>query len=96
VRRLVNHQLVTEPAHVHGRDSNAILDDVMGAAARSAEGEARRRAVHEAIDHGRLEEAARLLESLKAEWGELDSAVIGAQTTLDWARLPQDEDDAGS
>ncbi len=95
VRRLVGHQVVTEPARVHGRDSNAILNDVMGAPARSAEGEARRRAVHDAIDDGRFDEAAELLGRLKADWGELDSAVIRAQTTLDWARLPPDEDDEG-
>lgn len=94
MRRLVNHQLVTEPAHVHGRDSNAILDDVMGAVSRSDEGETRRRALHAAIDAGRLDEATTLLAELKSEWGDLDPAVVYAETSLDWARTTPEEEDA--
>ncbi|MBT9555513.1 MAG: AAA family ATPase [Myxococcales bacterium] len=93
VRRLKDHQIKSEPAHVHGRDSNAILDDEMGASSRSEEGEARRRALHTAIDEGHLDEATALLAELKAEWGELDPAVVYAETSLDWARTtPEDED----
>jgi hypothetical protein len=60
--------------------------------ARVEERERRRREVHEAIDSGDLVEATRLLDAIKAEWGDLDSEVVSAETALDWARMgPLDE-----
>lgn len=59
---------------------------------RVEERERRRREVHTAIGSGDLVEAKRLLGAIKAEWGDLDSEVVSAQTSLDWARMgPLDE-----
>jgi len=60
--------------------------------ARVEERERRRREVHAAIDSGDFAEAKRLLDAIKAEWGDLDSEVVYAETSYDWARMgPLDE-----
>lgn len=58
--------------------------------ARIKERDRRRHEIHDAIDSGNLAEAARLLDVLKAELGDLNSDVVYAQTTLDWARMEVD------
>lgn len=55
--------------------------------ARIEERDRRRHEIHRAIDAGDLVEAARLLDILKAELGDLNSDVVYAQTTLEWAQV---------
>ena len=86
VRRFVNYELVQEPARVQGRDSNAILKDVMGDAERAPEGLMKLRGLMEAIDGRQFEDAESLLLDLTDRWGALDPAVVEARTALDWER----------
>jgi predicted ATP-binding protein involved in virulence len=51
VRRLVNGKLQEHSMFVEGRDSNAILRELMDTNDRGAEGQAKLRALHDAIDH---------------------------------------------
>ena len=58
--------------------------------ARIEERDRRRHEIHAAIDKGDLVEAARLLDILKGELGDLNSDVVYAETSLEWAQVNDD------
>lgn len=79
VRRLVDGRLQDSDVFVSGRDSNAILRDLMNTDDRDDEGVAALRDLHEAIDRGDRQLAERLHEELVARWGFNDPALIRAR-----------------
>ena len=83
MRRLVNGKLQDEDVYVEGRDTNAILREFMNTNDRDEEGTRALRALHDAIDRGRREEAARLYQQLLGRWGDLDPALIRAKALID-------------
>ena len=84
VRHLVDGKVQEHGVFVEGRDSNAILRDLMGTNDRDAEGQARLRALHDAIDQGLREQAEALFAELLTKWGDLDPALIRARGMMDW------------
>jgi predicted ATP-binding protein involved in virulence len=84
VRHLVNGRLDEHAAFVEGRDSNAILRELMHTDDRDDEGVQSLRKLHDAIDHGRKDEAERLYQELFARWGDLDPELIRARGLMDW------------
>ena len=83
VRRLVHGRLQEHQVFVEGRDTNAILREYMRTEDRSPEGTDALDALHDSIDQGRREEAARLYEELLARWGDLDPDLIQARALMD-------------
>ena len=79
VRRLVDGRLQEQEVFVSGRDSNAILRDLMDTDDRDDEGVAALGRLHEAIDQGDRRLAARLHEELVERWGLNDPALIRAR-----------------
>jgi predicted ATP-binding protein involved in virulence len=84
VRHLVGGKIQEHGVFVEGRDSNAILRDLMGTNDRDAEGQARLRALHDAIDQGLREQAEALFAELQSKWGDLDPVLIRARGLMDW------------
>ena len=81
---LVNGRLDEHAAFVEGHDSNAILRELMQTDDRDEEGVQSLRKLHDAIDHGRKDEAERLYQELFARWGDLDPELIRARGLMDW------------
>ena len=79
VRRLVDGELQEEGVFVSGRDTNAILRDLMNTDDRDDEGVAALRRLHEAIDQGDRPVAERLHAELVERWGFNDPALIRAR-----------------
>jgi predicted ATP-binding protein involved in virulence len=84
VRRLVDGSLQLHDVFVQGRDSNAILRELMHTDDRDAEGTRALRDLHDAIDRGDRAEANRLYGELVALWGDTDPALIRAKGFMDW------------
>ena len=84
VRHLVGGKIQEHGVLVEGRDSNAILRESMGTDDRDAEGQAKLRALHDAIDQGAREQAEALYADLLDKWGHLDPALIRARGMMDW------------
>lgn len=84
VRRLRDGKLLAGGLHVDGRDSNAILRDLMDTDDRDAEGARALGDLHDAIDRGEQEKVAQLYQQLVARWGESDPALIRARGFMDW------------
>lgn len=84
VRHLVGGKIQQHGVFVEGRDSNAILREQMEADDRDPEGQAKLRALHDAIDQGLQAEAEALHAELLAKWGDLDPALIRARGMMDW------------
>ncbi len=88
VRHLVDRKIQEHGVFVEGRDSNAILRDLMGTNDRDDQGEAMLRALHDAIDRGAREQGAMdqakaLFAALEEKWGDLDPALIRARRLMD-------------
>jgi predicted ATP-binding protein involved in virulence len=86
VRRLERGKLVAGTAFVHGRDTNAILRDVMGSDDRDARGREILRSLYDAVDTSDFPRAERELQRLSGMWGELDPEVVRAHALLSWQR----------
>lgn len=84
VRRLAKGELQRDGVFVEGRDTNAILRDLMDTNDRDADGQAMLRELHDAIDQGEREAAEQLLTQLEAKWGGLDPALVRARGLFDW------------
>jgi predicted ATP-binding protein involved in virulence len=84
VRRLVDGKLQENEVFVQGRDTNAILREVMRTDDRDEEGTRALRGLHDAIDRGAREEAERLYAALVDQWGDTDPALIRAKGFMDW------------
>lgn len=82
-RMLENFQVRTEHIFIEGRDSNAILRDLMGDD-RGNMGKEKLDLLYDAIDGERLDEARRLIDDLRIRWGGNDPELIRAEGMLDW------------
>ena len=83
VRRLVDGQIQDRNVFVSGRDTNAILRDLMRTDARDDEGVVALRRLHDAIDRGDAEQADRIYRELLRRWGANDPALIRAKGFMD-------------
>ena len=83
VRRLFNGRLQDDLVLVEGRDTNAILREYMHTEDRDAEGTRQLQTLHDFIDQGCREEAAKLYSQLLARWGDLDPNLIRAKALMD-------------
>lgn len=84
VRRLVNGRIQDDGVFVEGRDTNAILRELMNTNDRAAEGLVLLRNLHDAIDRGDRDTAGKLLSDLETKWGPLDPELIRARSLADW------------
>lgn len=84
VRRLVDWKVQEHDVFVEGRDSNAILRELMGTEDRDEDGVNLLRDLHDAIDAGRRAEAERLYADLLSRWGDRDPELIRARGFMDW------------
>ena len=84
VRHLVGGKLQARGVFVEGRDSNAILRELMATTDRDDQGQVKLRALHDAIDLGAKEQAETLYAELLDLWGDLDPALIRARGLMDW------------
>jgi predicted ATP-binding protein involved in virulence len=84
VRGLVDGRIQEHDVFVEGRDSNAILRELMGTDDRDEVGTRDLRQLHDAIDSGSREAAERLYADLVARWGDRDPALIRAKGLMDW------------
>lgn len=82
-RALVDWKLAHQRLYIEGRDSNAILSEVMDADKRGPEGHRRLQDLYRAIDDGDLAGAAELLSRLRERWGTLDPELIRAEGLID-------------
>ena len=83
VRRLLDGKIPEDHVLVDGRDTNAILREYMHTEDRDTEGTHALRTLHDCIDQGRREEAAKLYKELLARWGDLDPALIRTKALMD-------------
>ena len=83
VRRLVDGKLQEHQVFVEGRDTNAILRQYMHTEDRDPKGIRKMQRLHDCIDQGRREEAAKLYEELCARWGRSDPDLIRARAFMD-------------
>ena len=83
VRRLVDGQVQDRNVFVSGRDTNAILRDLMHTDDRDDEGVDALRRLHDAIDRGDAEQAERIYRELRRRWGANDPALIRAKGFMD-------------
>ena len=83
VRRLIDGRLQAHSVFVEGRDTNAILREYMHTEDRDPDGVRALQELHDCIDQGRREEAAKLYEELLARWGDLDPDLILAKPLMD-------------
>lgn len=83
-RPLVGGKISEQRVFVEGRDSNAILRELMNTSARDPQGAAELRKLDGLIDSGQLAEARALLERLKTQkWGDLDPELIRREGLVD-------------
>ena len=78
VRRLVDGRLQEHGVFVDGRDTNAILRDLMCTDDRDDKGVVELNRLHHAIDRGDRVEAERIYQELAGRWGDNDPALIRA------------------
>ena len=83
VRRLFDGKFQEDQLFVESRDTNAILREYMLTEDRDAEGTRQLQTLHDFIDQGRREEAAKLYRQLLARWGDLDPTLIRAKALMD-------------
>jgi predicted ATP-binding protein involved in virulence len=84
VRRLVDGRIQEHDVFVEGRDSNAILRELMDTTDRDEAGTQDLQRLHDAIDSGSREAAERICAELVARWGDRDPALIRAKGLMDW------------
>ena len=83
VRRLVDGRVQERDVFVSGRDTNAILRDLMRTDDRDDEGVIALRRLHDAIDRGDRERANRVYRELVGRWGDADPALIRAKGLME-------------
>ncbi len=74
---------VTVPTHVHGRDTNALLEDVFGEHERPEEDLRRIHGLAELIDHKQLAAARLALQAIEADLGPFDRDVVRSRRALE-------------
>lgn len=83
VRRLVDYRLRKQGVFVEGRDTNAILRELMGTDDRDERGKEALDELHALIDDGKASEARELLKTLRAQWGDMDPELIRAERLIE-------------
>jgi predicted ATP-binding protein involved in virulence len=83
VRRLFDGKLQEHDVFVQGRDSNAILRELMHTDDRDEEGARALRELYEAIDREDRSQADRLYTELLARWGDRDPELIRAKGLME-------------
>jgi predicted ATP-binding protein involved in virulence len=91
VRVLQDNALVDARPFVEGRDSNSLLEDVLGVSERPEDVRARIDAMSRLLDEERYEEASTALEGLEAQLGPDDPAVLRARWILDREAVPGED-----
>jgi len=84
VRLLIDGRIQTHDVYVEGRDSNAILRELMATDDRDEEGTDELRRLYGAIDAGRKDDAEKIYGDLLRRWGDRDPALIRARGFMDW------------
>lgn len=84
VRRLVHGRVQEQGVFVEGRDTNAILRDLMNTNDRGTDGQEMLRQLHDAIDQGDRKTAESFLAELENKWGKNDPALVRARGLFDW------------
>lgn len=79
VRHLVDWKLQDYGVFVEGRDSNAILRELMHTDDRGESGKAELKKLYDAIDAGKNDQARAIYEELLKRWGDLDPELIRAK-----------------
>lgn len=85
VRHLVDWKLQDYGLFVEGRDSNAILRELMHTDDRDDAGKAELKTLYDAIDAGRRDEAMAVYGRLLERWGNLDPELIRAKGQMEEA-----------
>jgi predicted ATP-binding protein involved in virulence len=88
VRVLVANAIVDARPFVEGRDTNSLLEDVLGVPERPQGARERIDAMSRLLDDERYEEAEKMLADLEAQLGPDDPAVLRARWTLDREAVP--------
>lgn len=83
VRWFVDGQLQKHNVFVSGRDTNAILRDLMHTDDRDDEGVAALRSLHDAIDRSEGRRAKQVYRKLVERWGSSDPALIRAKGLME-------------
>ena len=83
VRRLIDYEVHAGGVFVEGRDTNAILRELMGTDDRDERGRKALHTLHDLIDGGKSNEARALLAQLRTLWGNDDTVLIRATGLLD-------------
>ncbi|MEX1367327.1 MAG: AAA family ATPase [Nannocystaceae bacterium] len=84
---LEDFRIHSAAAPTAGRDSNAILEEIMDATERSEPFAQRLTHIAELLDGDDLEAARTAIDGLAAEWGDDDREVVGLRTALEFRRL---------
>jgi hypothetical protein len=81
---LIYGRIQEHDVFVEGRDSNAILRELMDTTDRDEEGTRYLQQLHDAIDSGSRDAAERIYADLVTRWGDRDPALIRAKGLMDW------------
>jgi energy-coupling factor transporter ATP-binding protein EcfA2 len=84
---LEGFELYRAPAPTAGRDSNAILEEIMATPERSEPFQQRLDEIARLIDTGDLEAAKPAVDDLAARWGEDDREIVRLRTALEFRDL---------
>ncbi|MCA9705816.1 MAG: AAA family ATPase [Myxococcales bacterium] len=84
---LEDFEIHDAPAPTEGRDSNAILEEIMGASERSDDSRQELDRLAELVDFGGLDEAQVAVDELARRWGEDDREVVRLRTALRFREL---------
>ncbi|MDE0458212.1 MAG: hypothetical protein OXI15_13045 [Chromatiales bacterium] len=79
----MNGKLQADHVFVEGRDTNAILRELMGADDRDDRGVAALRRLYDAIDQGSRPLADRLHQALVERWGVNDPELVRARSFME-------------
>lgn len=84
---LEDFALYSSSIPTHGRDSNAILEEIMGAPERDDASQEQLRKIARLLDDGELDAARPAIDELADRWGEDDREVIRLRTALEFREL---------
>jgi hypothetical protein len=87
IRILTGGETAITPSHVHGRDTNALLEDIMGVPSRPEWAKEELDKLFAAIDRGELDEARRLVTALETALGPDDADLTRARFMLEMESL---------
>jgi predicted ATP-binding protein involved in virulence len=90
LRVLSDNALLPARPFVEGRDTNSLLEDVLGVPERPEAVRAQIDEMARVLDEGRYEEAKTLVDALEAHLGPDDPAVIRARWILDREAVPNE------